>query len=194
MDPRAETNAQPPTPPPPPAKAAPKLAGVTKVAALLLTMDKRLASRLLKHFDEDDIKLIAQTASDLGTIPKSTLDELIEEFASHLKSGGDLMATADQVEELLTGAVPPEQISEIMSQVRSKSLQSIWARLSETPEANPQPSSDEGAPPDRRPCPVARKSRLCSGHPAPVAPRDAPRGHAAHAGNEAHLDQAAEAP
>jgi len=137
VEPRPTADAPPkPAPAPPPAKAAPKLAGVTKVAALLLAMDKRLASRLLKHFDEDDIKLIAQTATDLGTIPKASLDELIEEFASHLKSGGDLMATADEVEELLMGVVAPEQISEIMSQVRSKSLQSIWVRLSETPEAN----------------------------------------------------------
>jgi flagellar motor switch protein FliG len=109
---------------------------VTKVAALLLTMDKRLASRLLRHFDEDDIKLIAQTASDLGVVPKPTLDALIEEFASNMKSGGDLMATADEVEQLLAGVVAPEQITEIMSQVRTRSLQSIWVRLSDIPEAN----------------------------------------------------------
>jgi flagellar motor switch protein FliG len=99
-------------------------------------MDKRLASRLLKHFDEDDIKLIAQTASDLGTVAKPVLEELIEEFAGHMKGGGDLMATADEVEQLLAGVVSPGQISEIMSQVRSKSLQSIWVRLSETPPDN----------------------------------------------------------
>jgi flagellar motor switch protein FliG len=69
-------------------------------------------------------------------MPKAVLDGLIEEFAQSLKNGGDLMATADEVEELLMGVVPAEQISEIMSQVRSKSLQSIWVRLSETPEAN----------------------------------------------------------
>ena len=127
-DPKATPPVARPAPPPP------KLTGAKKVAALLLSMDKRLASRLLKHFDEDDIKLIAQTASDLGTVPKPVLDELIEEFASNLKSGGDLMATADEVEQLLNGVVPPEQINEIMSQVRSKSLQSIWLRLGEVPE------------------------------------------------------------
>jgi flagellar motor switch protein FliG len=119
---------------PPAAQGAKKLAGPNKVAALLLSMDKRLASRLLKHFDEDDIKLIAQTATDLGTVAKPVLDDLVEEFANNLKSGGDLLATADEVEQLLNGVVPPEQINEIMSQVRSKSLQSIWLRLGEVPE------------------------------------------------------------
>ncbi len=118
------------------APAVTKIAGPKKVAALLLAMDRRLASRLLKHFDEDDIKLIAQTATDLGTVTKSDLDEIIEEFAKYIKSGGDLNATADEVEQLLHGVVPSEQISEIMSQVRSKSLQSIWLRLGEVPENN----------------------------------------------------------
>lgn len=111
-----------------------ELTGPKKVAALLLAMDKRVASRLLKHFDEDDIKLIAQTATDLGAISKGTLDALIEEFATHLRTGGDLVATANEVEALLSGVVPPEQIAEIMTQVRSKSLQSIWIKLGEVPE------------------------------------------------------------
>lgn len=111
-----------------------ELTGPKKVAALLLSMDKHVASRILKHFDEDDIKLIAQTATDLGAVTKETLDALIEEFAQHLRSGGDLIATAHEVEQLLDGVVPPEQIAEIMQQVRSKSLQSIWIKLSEVPE------------------------------------------------------------
>ena len=110
------------------------LSGTEKVAALLLSMNKRLGSKLLKHFDEEDVKVIAQTASDLGTVSKAVLDNIIEEFAGSLKSGGDLMATADEVEQLLMGAVPPEQIAEIMSQVRSHSNQSIWGRLGAVPE------------------------------------------------------------
>ncbi|HRN88793.1 FliG C-terminal domain-containing protein [Hyphomicrobium sp.] len=111
-----------------------ELTGPKKVAALLLSMDKQVASRILKHFDEDDIKLIAQTATDLGAVSKETLDALIEEFATHLRTGGDLIATAHEVEQLLNGVVPPEQIAEIMQQVRSKSLQSIWIKLGEVPE------------------------------------------------------------
>jgi flagellar motor switch protein FliG len=111
-----------------------QLSGPKKVAALLLAMDKKVASRILKFFDEDDIKLIAQTATDLGAVTKETIDALIEEFAQLLRNGGDLIATSNEVEALLAGVVPPEQIAEIMSQVRSKSLQSIWIKLGEVPE------------------------------------------------------------
>ena len=113
---------------------ADQLTGPKKVAALLLCMDRKVATRLLKHFDEDDIKIIAQTATDLGAVSKHTLDGLIEEFALHLRTGGDLVASAIEVEQLLSGVVPPDQIAEIMSQVRSKSLQSIWIKLGEVPE------------------------------------------------------------
>ena len=41
------------------------LSGVEKVAALLLAMDKKTAARVLKQFEPDDIKLMAQTATDL---------------------------------------------------------------------------------------------------------------------------------
>lgn len=124
-EPRAKTPAQP---------EQPLLVGPKKVAALLLAMDRNLASRLLKHFDEEDIKLIAQNATDLGSVSKEILDDVIEDFAQHIRTGGDIIAGADEVELLLAGVVPPEQIAEIMSQVRSKSLQSIWMKLGEVPE------------------------------------------------------------
>lgn len=110
------------------------LAGVNKVAAILLSMDKRLATRLLKHFDENEIKLIAQTATDLGSVPKLLVEQLIEEFATALMKGSDLMASAEEVEELLASVVAPDQVREIMSQVRNRALQSIWARLVEVQE------------------------------------------------------------
>jgi flagellar motor switch protein FliG len=118
-----------------PTAEVPQLVGAQKVAALLLSMDKRLASRLLKHFDEEDIKVIAQTATDLGAVAQATVGDIIEEFATNLKSGGDLMASIDEVEQLLSGAVSDEQISEIMAQVRTQSLQTIWRRLGSVPES-----------------------------------------------------------
>jgi flagellar motor switch protein FliG len=110
------------------------LSGVEKVAALLLAMDKRTAARILKLFEPDDIKLMAQTATDLGAIPKATIDSLIEEFGASLKSGSGLNATAEQVEGLLSGIIPPDKLHEIMSGIRNKNgVGPVWARLVELP-------------------------------------------------------------
>ena len=44
------------------------LSGPEKVAALLLAMGKPLASRLLKHFDPAELKIITRSAAALGAV------------------------------------------------------------------------------------------------------------------------------
>ena len=87
------------------------------MAALLLAMGKPAAGRLLKHFDSAELKEIARAASGLGTIPASELEVVIEEFADQFAAGMSLLGTAQEVEKLLTGILPTEQISEVMADV-----------------------------------------------------------------------------
>lgn len=110
-----------------------RMSGSDKVAALLLAMGKPLADRVLRHFDETEIKLIARSASSLGTVAKPVLDKLIEEFAEGLATGTDLQGTLGDAEQLLAGIIPPERVAEIMSDVRGQPAQSVWGRLSEIP-------------------------------------------------------------
>jgi flagellar motor switch protein FliG len=119
-----------PNPAQPPAK---RMTGPDKVAALLLAMGKPLADRVLRHFDENEIKAIARSASMLGTVPKPTIEALIEEFAESLATGTDLLGSLAEVEALLEGIIPPERIAEIMSDVRGQPAMSIWSRLGDIP-------------------------------------------------------------
>ena len=93
------------------------LQGPDRAAALLLAMGKPAASRLLKRFDSAELKEIARAASALGTISAGDVESLIEEFAGEFAAGMSLMGTADEVEKLLTGILPGEQISDIMADV-----------------------------------------------------------------------------
>ncbi len=111
------------------------LAGSQKVAALLLAMGKPLASRLLKHFDPTELKQITRSAAELGAIPTLTVESLVEEFASQFAVAAELQGTAAEVEKLLTGVLPPEQISDIMAEVLGNSNQSTWEDLNKVPEA-----------------------------------------------------------
>jgi flagellar motor switch protein FliG len=111
-----------------------KLSGREKVAALLLAMGKPLASRLLKHFDEDEIKALAKAAAELGTVPRKMLDDLVAEFASGISTGSDLRGSIGEAEQLLTGVVPSDQLAEIMSDVRGDHTRGVWPRLSQMPE------------------------------------------------------------
>lgn len=63
------------------------LKGVEKAAALLLTMGKPLAARLLKHFDANELKQITRVVAELGAVTVPTLEGLVEEFAGQFANG-----------------------------------------------------------------------------------------------------------
>lgn len=117
------------------AQAERQLMGPSKVAALLLGMNREMAGRVMKFFDEEEIKIVAQAAADLGAVPKETLDTLIEEFAQNLKSGVDLVATNQKIEALLEGVLSPDQIAAIMAATKTKSAHAVWTHLADIPEA-----------------------------------------------------------
>jgi flagellar motor switch protein FliG len=111
-----------------------QLSGREKAAALLLAMGKPLATRILRHFDEEEIRILAKTAADLGAVPRHALDALVDEFTAGVSGSSGLRGSANEAEQLLAGIVPSEQLNEIMSDVRGDYGRSVWPRLSQMPE------------------------------------------------------------
>ena len=120
----------------PPSSANREMTGPEKVASLLLAMGKPLATKLLKHFDPPELKLVTRSAAALGAVSIETLEELVEELASEFSKGMDLQGTASEIEHLLGTVLPPDQVSEIMADVLGNSNASVWVRLSALPEAD----------------------------------------------------------
>ncbi len=106
------------------------LLGPEKVAALLLVMGKPLASKLLGHFDANELKLITRSAAELGSVPIDVLEGIVEEFADDFSKELELRGTADQAEGLLAGALPPDQVADIMSDVLGNSNKTVWQKIS----------------------------------------------------------------
>lgn len=109
------------------------LNGPEKVAALLLVMGKPLASRLLGHFDPAELKVITRSAAELRSVPIDLLEDLVEEFAGEFSNGAELRGNVDRAENLLAGVLPPDQVADIMSDVRGHSNQSIWQKIASVP-------------------------------------------------------------
>jgi flagellar motor switch protein FliG len=113
-----------------------ELSGAEKAAALLLLMGKPPAARLLKQFDEPDLRAVAQAAAGLGAIPAATLDRLVEEFAAGFSAGVDLLGDAGQAKNLLAEALPPEQVADILdSALGSPKQLDVWRLLAQAPES-----------------------------------------------------------
>src|SRR5882757_2812310 len=110
---------------------APKgIEGADRVAAILLTMGKPLASRIMKYFEPDEIKLITRSVADLPSVAAPELRVLIEDFATQFAAGANLVGTASEVERMLNGVLPQEQINEIMGDILGNADRSIWERIS----------------------------------------------------------------
>src|SRR5580692_12798917 len=108
------------------------LTGPEKAAAFLLMMGKPPAARLLKQFDQPDLQAVARAAAGLGAIPASTLDRLVEEFATDFSAGADLFSDAGQVKSLLADSMPARQLADILG-VNSGETQEvdIWRALAQ---------------------------------------------------------------
>jgi flagellar motor switch protein FliG len=111
-----------------------RLKGSDKVAALLLAMGKPVAGRLLKHFDPLELRKITLSAAELGAVQAPVLEALVEEFCAHFSNGVDLLGNAGEAELLLTGAFPPEQVADILSDVLGSSNSGMWEKLVGIPE------------------------------------------------------------
>jgi flagellar motor switch protein FliG len=110
------------------------LKGSEKAAVLLLAMGKPAAGKLLKHFDPLELRKITLSAAELGAVQTSVLEALVEEFCAHFSTGVDLLGNAGEAEQLLTGAFPPEQVADILSDVLGSSHSGMWEKLVDIPE------------------------------------------------------------
>ena len=81
--------------------------GAEKAAALLLAMGKPLAGRLLKRFDQIELRQITRAAAQLGAVSTEALEHFVQEFTESFTVGADLLGNAAEAEQLLTGALPP---------------------------------------------------------------------------------------
>ena len=102
----------------PRAVATRRLEPVDQVAALLLAMGKPAAGRLLKYFDPEEIRRITRSATQLGTVSAHQLDDIVEMFSHEFAADGRLVGTASEVEKLLSGLLPADQVAEILADVR----------------------------------------------------------------------------
>ena len=105
------------------------LRGVDKVAALLLTMDKALADRIVKQLNSYEIRMVAHSASKLPTVPSQIVERLIDELGAQIDIPEQLNGSADDALKLISGAVNDEQVSEIMSEVHGTTSDRVWPKL-----------------------------------------------------------------
>ncbi len=112
-----------------------RLQGPERVAALLLAMGKPVAERLLPHFEQSELREISRSAVALGPVPAAELEALIEEFANQFAAGLNLLVSAREIDDLLTGVMPPEPAAPAAAEPAGAPDAVVWDKVSQLSEA-----------------------------------------------------------
>ena len=105
------------------------LTGADKAAIFMLSLDAEHSSTLLEHMEDDEIKELSITMSNLGNIDATVVERLFVEFAEQISSTGSLSGTLDNTERLLLGSLDKDKVDLIMEEIRGPAGRTMWDKL-----------------------------------------------------------------
>src|SRR5688500_8907312 len=103
-----------------------QLTGVQRAAVLMLALGEEYGGKIWALLDDDELRLLTQTRSTLGTVEASAVEEMLLEFVSRLSASGALMGNYDATERLLQKYLPPDRVSTVMEEVRGPAGRNVW--------------------------------------------------------------------
>ncbi len=116
------------------------LTGPQKAAAILVAIGRPAASRLLKHFNAEDLRKLAGHARTLEPISPLDFEQLVKQFEDSFAEGAPVSEAAQRFEGLLREALPQEEVDAVLEdRVQSQLVQeSVWVQLGRLPVDNLQ--------------------------------------------------------
>ena len=105
------------------------LTGADKAAIFMLSLEAEHSAVLLENMEDDEIKELSITMSNLGDIDASIVERLFVEFADQISSTGSLVGTLDNTERLLLGSLDKDKVDLIMEEIRGPAGRTMWDKL-----------------------------------------------------------------
>jgi flagellar motor switch protein FliG len=105
------------------------LTGPEKAAIFMLSVGEENATRIIELLDEDEIKEISQTMSNLGTVSSNIIERLFVEFAEQVSSTGSLIGSFESTERLLAKVMSKDKVDSIMEDIRGPAGRTMWDKL-----------------------------------------------------------------
>ncbi|PIR32696.1 MAG: flagellar motor switch protein FliG [Alphaproteobacteria bacterium CG11_big_fil_rev_8_21_14_0_20_44_7] len=111
-----------------------KLAGLDKAAIMLMTMSEDNAQKVMELMDEDEIRDLSYTMSNLGQVAPDTIERLFVEFAENLTGGSTVSGSLQNTEHLLSKVLGSDKVSAIMEDIRGPAGRTTWDKLGNVSE------------------------------------------------------------
>lgn len=111
------------------------LSGPQKAAAILVAIGRPSASRLLKHFNADDLRKLAGHARTLEPISPLDFEHLVKQFEDSFAEGAPVSEAAQRFEGLLREALPQDEADAVFEERVQPQLvqESVWVGLARLP-------------------------------------------------------------
>ena len=111
------------------------LRGPQKAAIFMLAVGDAHAAKLFEMMEDDEIRELSQTMSQLGTVDAGVVESLFVEFAESLSSTGGLVGSYESTERLLYGSLPEDRVKQIMEEIRGPAGRTMWEKLENVNES-----------------------------------------------------------
>lgn len=105
------------------------LSGIEKAAILLLTMGEEVSSKLFAHMNDEEIKDLSLSMSQLGTVNSAIIERIIIEFADSIASTGVTIGNADSTERFLTKVLDRNRAGALLDEIRGPLGKTTWEKL-----------------------------------------------------------------
>ena len=111
------------------------LTGPQKAAIFMLAVGEEHSAKLFEMMDDEEIRELSMTMSNLGEVSSDTVERLFVEFADQLSSTGSLVGSFNSTERLLQGSLPEDRVNQIMEELRGPAGRTMWEKLAHVNEA-----------------------------------------------------------
>src|ERR1700683_1195407 len=111
------------------------LSGAEKAAILLLAVGEDQMGRLFTLMDDEEIKELSQTMSNLGNVSASVVERLFVEFAEQISATGSLVGPYESTERMLVKVLGAERVNSLMEEIRGPAGRTMWDKLGNVNES-----------------------------------------------------------
>ncbi len=111
------------------------LTGAQRAAIIMLSLGEEHSAKLWALLDDDEIKEISQTMANLGAISSDMIERLFVEFTNQLSATGSVVGSFESTERLLSRALSPDRVEQIMDEIRGPAGRTMWDKLGNVNES-----------------------------------------------------------
>ncbi len=111
------------------------LTGSQKAAIFMLAIGQNNSAKLFEKMDDEEIRDLTLSMSQLGSVSATTIERLFVEFADQLSSSGGLVGSFGSTERLLMNALPEDRVAQIMEDMRGPAGRTMWDKLANVNES-----------------------------------------------------------